>query len=67
MKSTNKTAKLVEELQKDIIFLLIRILYVVYVTTHMSYRTAVSELLSSEEFETYRKSKTLKPNRKRKL
>ena len=37
-------------------------------TTHnMSYTTAVSELLSSEQFEMYRKSKTLKPNRKRKI
>ena len=65
----DKTARLVRELQDRHNLTVNQGYYMLYMmTTHgMSYRTAVSELLSSEEFETYRKSKTLKPNRKRKL
>src|SRR5690606_836645 len=65
----DRTAKLVKELQDRHNLTVNQGYYMLYMmTTHgMSYRTAVSELLSSEEFETYRKSKTLKPNRKRKL
>lgn len=65
----DKTARLVKELQDRHNLTVNQGYYMLYMmTTHgMSYRTAVSELLSSEEFETYRQSKTLKPNRKRKL
>lgn len=65
----DRTAKLVEELQKRHNLSVNQGYYMLYMmTTHgMSYKTAVSELLTSQEFEIYRQSKTLKPNRKRKL
>ena len=65
----DRTANLVKELQDRHNLSVNQGYYMLYkMTTHgMSYRTAVSELLSSEEFEIYRQSKTLRPNRKRKL
>lgn len=65
----DKTAKLVKELQDRHNLSVNQGYYMLYkmVTHGMSYKTAVSELLSSEEFETYRQSKTLRPSRKRNL
>jgi len=65
----DRTAKLVKELQDRHNLSVNQGYYMLYkMTTHgMSYKTAVSELLSSEEFETYKQSKTLRPNRKRNL
>lgn len=64
----NRTARLVKELQNRHNLSVNQGYYMLYMMTvhNMSYQTAVSELLSSEEFEIYRQSKTLKP-RKRQL
>lgn len=65
----DRTANLVKELQDRHGLSVNQGYYMLYkmVTHGMSYKTAVSELLSSEEFEMYKQSKTLRPNRKRKL
>lgn len=65
----DRTARLVKELQDRHNLSVNQGYYMLYMMTvcGMSYRTAVSELLSSEEFETYKQSKTLRPNRKRNL
>ena len=65
----DRTASLVKELQDKHNLTVNQGYYMLYMmTTHgMSYRTAVNELLSSEEFETYKQSKTLKTNRKRNI
>lgn len=65
----DRTARIVKELQARHNLSNNQGYYMLYMmTTHgMSYSTAVSELLSSEKFETYKQTKTLKPNRKRKI
>ena len=65
----DRTAKLVKELQDRHNLTVNQGYYMLYkmITHGMSYKTAVSELLSSQEFETYKQSKTLRPNRKRNI
>ena len=65
----DKTARVVKKLQERHNLSINQGYYMLYMmTTHnMSYQTAVSELLSNEQFEMYRKSKSLKTNRKRKI
>jgi hypothetical protein len=65
----DKTARVVKKLQERHNLSTNQGYYMLYMmTTHnMSYVTAVNELLSNEQFEMYRKSKSLKPNRKRKI
>ena len=65
----DKTARVVKKLQEKHNLTVNQGYYMLYmmITHDMSYQTAVNELISNEQFEMYRQSKTLKTNRKRKI